>query len=86
MDWLVPEAEKLSNPWYLFNDFVVKNISEQEALGFHDKWKVGSLSSPGFGWISSDASRLLLSSTLSERIYKTHLTSAIYRISPIYRF
>ena len=39
---LVPEAEslKLSSPWFLFNDFVVKNISEQEALSFQDKWKV----------------------------------------------
>jgi len=31
---------ELSSPWFLFNDFVVKNISEQEALSFQDKWKV----------------------------------------------
>lgn len=40
---LVPEAEgrdDLESPWFVFNDFVVRNISEQEALGFPDKWKV----------------------------------------------
>ncbi|KAF8919283.1 PAB-dependent poly-A-specific ribonuclease subunit PAN2 [Mucidula mucida] len=39
----VPEAETSSDygsPWYLFNDFVVRNISEQEALSFPNKWKV----------------------------------------------
>lgn len=25
--------------WYLFNDFVVKQISEEEALSFPGKWK-----------------------------------------------
>ncbi|KAF8797918.1 hypothetical protein BYT27DRAFT_7246743 [Phlegmacium glaucopus] len=41
----VPEAEslELSSPWFLFNDFVVKNISEQEALSFQDKWKVPAI-------------------------------------------
>lgn len=29
-----------SSPWYLFNDFVVQNITEEEALGFPGMWKV----------------------------------------------
>ncbi|KDQ12374.1 hypothetical protein BOTBODRAFT_134946 [Botryobasidium botryosum FD-172 SS1] len=36
----VPEAPPDQSPWYIFNDFVVENISEQEALSFPDKWKV----------------------------------------------
>lgn len=43
---LVPEAEirgTQSSPWFVFNDFVVRNISEEEALSFPDKWKVGSI-------------------------------------------
>ncbi|KAJ8093092.1 poly(A)-specific ribonuclease [Marasmius tenuissimus] len=42
----VPEAEvqdPMGSPWYLFNDFVVKNISEEEALSFPDRWKVPSV-------------------------------------------
>lgn len=27
------------SPWYLFNDFLVRNISEDEALGFSGVWK-----------------------------------------------
>lgn len=40
---LVPEAESqshLKGPWFLFNDFVVRNISEDEALCFPSNWKV----------------------------------------------
>lgn len=47
IDWaVVPEEEDMDanddshSPWYLFNDFSVKNISEQEALGFPGAWKV----------------------------------------------
>ncbi|KAI0059101.1 PAB-dependent poly-A-specific ribonuclease subunit PAN2 [Artomyces pyxidatus] len=38
----VPEAEGRdgASPWYLFNDFVVQNISEEEALSFPGQWKV----------------------------------------------
>lgn len=39
----VPEAESqphLKSPWFLFNDFVVRNISEEEALSFPSTWKV----------------------------------------------
>ncbi|KAF5381095.1 hypothetical protein D9615_003865 [Tricholomella constricta] len=42
----VPEAEgkdDLRSPWFLFNDFVVRNISEEEALSFPDKWKVPAI-------------------------------------------
>ncbi|KAJ8496912.1 hypothetical protein ONZ45_g12250 [Pleurotus djamor] len=38
----VPEAERKSDnssPWFLFNDFSVKNIPENEALSFPNKWK-----------------------------------------------
>lgn len=38
-----PDAErenKSTSPWYLFNDFVVENISEEEALGVPSSWKV----------------------------------------------
>jgi len=45
---IVPEAEGGADPispWFLFNDFVVDNIPEDEALSFPDRWKVsGSLS------------------------------------------
>ncbi|KAG8217260.1 PAB-dependent poly(A)-specific ribonuclease subunit PAN2 [Butyriboletus roseoflavus] len=30
----------LKGPWFLFNDFVVRNISEDEALSFPSTWKV----------------------------------------------
>jgi hypothetical protein len=39
----VPEAENrddLLSPWFVFNDFSVQNISEEEALSFPGKWKV----------------------------------------------
>ncbi|KAJ3516724.1 hypothetical protein NLJ89_g949 [Agrocybe chaxingu] len=38
----VPGADRDdgSSPWFLFNDFVVTNISQDEALGFPDRWKV----------------------------------------------
>ena len=39
----VPEAEHgrdYFSPWFVFNDFAVKNISESEALSFPAKWKV----------------------------------------------
>jgi len=46
----VPDAEDagLSSPWFLFNDFVVTNISQKEALSFPDKWKVQMLLHPSF--------------------------------------
>lgn len=40
---VVPEAEgrpNLKSAWFLFNDFVVRNISEEEALSFPSTWKV----------------------------------------------
>jgi PAB-dependent poly(A)-specific ribonuclease subunit 2 len=42
----VPEAEDredLLSPWFVFNDFSVQNISEEEALSFPGKWKVRQL-------------------------------------------
>ncbi|KAH9484202.1 PAN2-PAN3 deadenylation complex catalytic subunit PAN2 [Psilocybe cubensis] len=41
----VPEAESndASSPWFLFNDFVVTNISQQEALSFQGQWKVPAI-------------------------------------------
>ncbi|SPC63264.1 related to PAN2 - component of Pab1p-stimulated poly(A) ribonuclease [Ustilago sp. UG-2017b] len=30
-------------PWYLFNDFLVRNISESEALSFPNSWKIPSV-------------------------------------------
>ncbi|TCD70609.1 poly(A)-specific ribonuclease [Steccherinum ochraceum] len=37
----VPEADATDpSPWYLFNDFRVQNISEEEALSFSGSWKV----------------------------------------------
>ncbi|KAF9453246.1 hypothetical protein P691DRAFT_801586 [Macrolepiota fuliginosa MF-IS2] len=42
----VPEAEEredLISPWFLFNDFVVSNISEDEAISFPDQWKVPAI-------------------------------------------
>ncbi|GAO46990.1 hypothetical protein G7K_1204-t1 [Saitoella complicata NRRL Y-17804] len=37
---LSPEQTGNESPWYLFNDFLVKNVSEEEALGFPGAWKV----------------------------------------------
>lgn len=41
----MPEADDSSDPiaegpWFIFNDFVVRNISEQDALSFPGTWKV----------------------------------------------
>jgi PAB-dependent poly(A)-specific ribonuclease subunit 2 len=38
----LPPGEGRS-PWYLFNDFLVRNISEEEAFGFPGTWKWPSL-------------------------------------------
>ncbi|KAH8833946.1 ubiquitin carboxyl-terminal hydrolase-domain-containing protein [Flagelloscypha sp. PMI_526] len=41
-----PEAENRSDllsPWFVFNDFTVTNITEEEALSFPDKWKVPAI-------------------------------------------
>jgi hypothetical protein len=46
----VPEAEErtdLQSPWFVFNDFVVRNVSEEEALSFPGKWKVRGVTSTG---------------------------------------
>jgi len=42
----IPEAEGqdgLLSPWFVFNDFSVQNISEEEALTFPGKWKVPAI-------------------------------------------
>lgn len=42
----VPEAEDIEgpfSPWFVFNDFSVQNISEEEALSFPGKWKVPAI-------------------------------------------
>ncbi|KAF8274229.1 PAB-dependent poly-A-specific ribonuclease subunit PAN2 [Lactarius quietus] len=42
----VPEAgdtEGSFSPWFVFNDFSVQNISEEEALSFPGKWKVPAI-------------------------------------------
>lgn len=42
----VPEAEEradLQSPWFVFNDFVVRNVSEKEALSFPGTWKVSEV-------------------------------------------
>jgi hypothetical protein len=44
----VPEVEhdqEYFSPWFVFNDFAVKNVSESEALTFPAKWKVRRKSS-----------------------------------------
>ena len=33
------DPENIS-PWFVFNDFAVRNISEEEALNFPELWKV----------------------------------------------
>ena len=43
--FLVPGLEgdpKSISPWFVFNDFAVRNVSEEEALNFPDLWKVSS--------------------------------------------
>ena len=42
-DERVGEHDPAASPWFVFNDFGVRNVSEQEALGFPDVWKVSLL-------------------------------------------
>ena len=38
----MPESEvdvEDISPWFVFNDFAVKNVSEEEALNFSGPWK-----------------------------------------------
>lgn len=30
----------INSPWYIFNDFMVRNVTEEEALSFPGTWKV----------------------------------------------
>ncbi|KAL5528994.1 hypothetical protein ACEPAG_4968 [Sanghuangporus baumii] len=41
----IPESDRgnLKEPWVVFNDFVVTNVSERDALGFPDSWKVPAI-------------------------------------------
>lgn len=34
------DSDSEQSPWYLFNDFRVRRISEHEALSFPAEWKV----------------------------------------------
>jgi hypothetical protein len=36
----------VQDAWVLFNDFVVRQVSEEEVFGFPDQWKVRSA-----GWV-----------------------------------
>ena len=37
----MPEAEESDpEPWFIFNDFMVQNITEGEALSIPSSWKV----------------------------------------------
>jgi hypothetical protein len=81
---LVLEAEGThDSPWFVFNDFVVRNISEEEALSFPDKWKVRLR--PGlFGYLVNAApSRFPPSSTWSELTYGTTWTTVVCPMSSI---
>lgn len=43
----VPEAEVSDpEPWFIFNDFAVQNITEEEALSIPSGWKVSARLSP----------------------------------------
>lgn len=37
------EDSKTGLSWHLFNDFLVRPVSEQEALSFPGKWKVSAV-------------------------------------------
>jgi hypothetical protein len=37
-------ADRTSSSWHVFNDFLVRPISEDEALGFPGSWKVNTVS------------------------------------------
>ncbi|EGN96198.1 hypothetical protein SERLA73DRAFT_170610 [Serpula lacrymans var. lacrymans S7.3] len=39
----VPGAEGQKGPWFVFNDFVVRNITEDEAFSFPSTWKVPAI-------------------------------------------
>ncbi|PCH38436.1 hypothetical protein WOLCODRAFT_97122 [Wolfiporia cocos MD-104 SS10] len=44
----IPESEGINDPenespWFIFNDFVVQNISEEDALRFPGSWKVPAI-------------------------------------------
>lgn len=38
-----PEENEGKSEWFIFNDFVVRTVSEKEALGFSGKWKVPAI-------------------------------------------
>lgn len=68
---IVPEAEDredLTSPWFLFNDFVVNNVSEEEALSFPDQWKASTLIADYVDSTSAFLYRFPRSSTLNDLI------------------
>lgn len=40
MMMMMEEDDEEEDGWYLFNDFAVRRVSEDEALSFPGKWKV----------------------------------------------
>lgn len=56
------EGEEYKNQWYLFNDFLVRPLSEQEALSFPASWKVPAV----LLWERIDRTVLDLSSMASQ--------------------
>ena len=43
MSALVPATEEDEAHWVMFNDFLVRVVSEDEVFRFPDQWKVGLL-------------------------------------------
>ena len=70
----VPDSEldsEYSSPWFIFNDFVVQNVSEQDVLSFPGKWKV-QYASPNVRSVALMPSRRFLrSSTWNEWTART---------------
>jgi hypothetical protein len=88
--FLVLEAEgDEESPWFVFNDFVVRNISEEEALSFPDRWKVRRPSMRFVDCLSDRRTispRFLLSCTWNGLICGTHSISVVYQTRLIHPF
>ncbi|GAA96870.1 uncharacterized protein L969DRAFT_87898 [Mixia osmundae IAM 14324] len=68
------EEDERAGTWHLFNDFLVKAVSEDEALGFPGSWKIPAV----LCYTRIDASRMLdlsvLPTTLDTSILERDLT------------
>lgn len=76
----VPEAENSGNsPWFVFNDFGVRNVKEAEALSFPEVWKVPAIVYLQRVDIQDDLNPSVLPNEVDERILSRDTNIAIHR-------